>query len=505
MAASAGFFLSPQQKSIWTAASSARSQIAVLIAGEFDESRLHAALREVVQANEALRTVFQRQTGMKMPFQVVLDACEPVWSSVALGQSATDIAQELMEKEAREQMPADASQLRSALFTCADARTLWVLTAHSAVADAPSMRLLLAETLRSYAGAVAAEEESLRYVQFSQWQNDLLAEQDDAAKDAGKYWSAQDAVAPSIVGAKFVSVASCPASQLAIDFDGDPGKIAASIGGDATASDVVLAAWSAVVARWCGQQSIQMGVVLEGREYDELAGLIGAIAKMVPLVATLKGQPTFAEMVSQVHAQRDEMASVQEYYSFEKTFKVGYEHGVLGEPVAVAGATFSPLFLRDSALDCALKLNAQSTPEGTRIELQYQPHIIGDEVAAEIADSVRSFLSEALAAPQQSVSTLPIVSAARKQQIVTDWNSTSVAVVSGGIHSLISAQGLRSPGAEAVRSGGEVLTYAELDARANRLAHWLVKLGVRRGSLVGLCVSRSAEMMVAVLAILKAG
>ena len=113
MASSAGFFLSPQQKLILSMAPSARTQIAVVIEGEFDEARLKSALLKVVAENEALRTVFQRQTGMKLPFQVVLDACEPVWNVFAPAGVA-NVAR-VMESEARKELPADGSQLRSAL------------------------------------------------------------------------------------------------------------------------------------------------------------------------------------------------------------------------------------------------------------------------------------------------------------------------------------------------------------------------------------------------------
>src|ERR1035441_5002627 len=125
MASSAGFFLSPQQKLILSMAPSARTQIAVVIEGEFDEARLKSALLKVVAENEALRTVFQRQTGMKLPFQVVLDACEPVWNVFAPAGGA--YVARVMESEARKELPADGSQLRSALASLADGRKLWVL------------------------------------------------------------------------------------------------------------------------------------------------------------------------------------------------------------------------------------------------------------------------------------------------------------------------------------------------------------------------------------------
>ena len=504
MAASAGFHLSPQQKYIWSSAASARSQLAVLIEGELDESRLRAALGEVVKRNEALRTVFQRQIGMKFPIQMVLDESEAAWSSKPFDHAGSDIAataHELMHTEAAEPMPAEASQLRSTLFTLGEGQTLWLLTAHSAIADAWSMQIVAAQTLKFYSGEKDTAEEPLRYVQFGQWQNDLLAEEDEAAKEAGKFWAAQAGSSPSIPGEIEETSSSSGVQTLKIAVEGYFAKAALAIGGEASASDVVLAAWTAVIARWTGQAGISLGTVLEGREYEELQGLVGAVSKMAPMNVVIKGQPSFAEWVSQIHAQRDEMTNAQEHYAPEKPFKVGYEFIVLAEPLAAAGVKFSPLYVGDRSHSCALKLNVCGVAKELRVELQYRPDLISADTAAEIAQSLQAFLEKALASPQTSVSSLPIISASRKSALLLDGAGASVPYPSLPIQALISGV----TNAPAVRSGSDVVSYGELDQRSNQLAHYLAKVGVKRGSLVGLCVARTAGMMTPVLGILKAG
>ncbi len=504
MASSAGFFLSPQQKLILSTAPSARTQIAVLIEGEFDEGRLKSSLLKVLAENEALRTVFQKQMGMKLPFQVIHDASEPVWNVLSPG--GMDVAG-MMESEAHEEMPADSSQLRSALGTLPNGRKLWVLTAPSAIADPASMQLILAGTLNGYAGASEEKEEALRYVQFAQWQNDQLAGEDDDAKDGAKFWEriGQAAELPILAGEGSGNGAGPKRGSIAIDVPGNVGGVATAIDEETSASDIVLTAWGAVLARWCGLERVEVGVVLAGREYDELAGLIGAVEKMCPLVITLKGQIPFAEMASQVHTEIEEIASRQEYYSPLDPLKVGYEHVVLAAPVVVGDVSFATVALRSAGYDCALKLNAQTSVSGLRLDLEYDRRVFSDVNAAEIAESFWSLLAGALEAPKQAVSSLPLVSAAEKKRLVEDWNRTVVSVPSSPIHNLISSQSLRSGEAIAVRSGTEALSYGDLESRSNRFARHLVGLGVKRGSLVGLCVSRSASMMVPVLAILKAG
>ena len=505
MGASAGFFLSPQQKFILSLPGSARTQIAVLIDGPFEEARLKDALNAVVAENEALRTVFQRQTGMKLPFQVVLDTCAPLWTSCVSGDGAT--IEEALSAEAQAAMPLEASQLRSTLFTLSNGQKVWVLTANAAIADATSIQLIVSAALNSYAGTSQPVEDALRYVQFSQWQNDLLAGDDDDAKDGAKFWEqvAEAADAPSLAGEGSGQAVSLAVGRLAIHLAGDVSAVAAQNKEELNASDVLLAAWSATMARWSGQEQAQFGVVLPGREYEELAGLIGAVAKICPLNMSVKGQLLFTELASQIHAGLEEIASRQEYYAPTHPLKVGYEYVALPASMVIDGTEFSAAALRSATQGCALKLHALENASGVRLELEYERGVFSDDTANGIAVSFSNLLASALATPQQKVGKLAAVSAAQKKQLVEDWNQTSTPSPTSTIHALIAAQAQQSPDAIAVRSGAETLTYAELESRSNQLARYLAECGVRPGSLVGLCVSRSAAMMVPVLAILKAG
>ena len=320
MAASAGFFLSPQQKFIFNATPDARVQIAVAIDGEIDESRLKAALLKVVAANEALRTIFQRQMGMMLPFQVILDECEPVWAEIAAGSNTRSA----MEQEAHTAMAADASHLRSALVTLAAGERVWVLTAHAAIADAASMQLIVAETLKAYTGTSEETEDAIRYVQFAQWQNDLLTGEDDDAKAGLKFWErvAQNAETSFIPGEG--TGAGVGTGSIAIEFAGDVNSVASAMDEALTPSDIVLAAWASVIARWTGKDRVQIGVVLAGRGYDELAGLIGAVAKTCPLSIPVKSQVPFAEQAAQVYTECEEIISRQEYFAPSAAFKVGF-------------------------------------------------------------------------------------------------------------------------------------------------------------------------------------
>ncbi len=501
MAASAGFFLSPQQKFIFNATPDARTQIAVTLSGELDVQRLKTALLKVVSANDVLRTIFQRQMGMVLPFQVILDECEPIWIETVSGPDTKTA----MEEESKAAMPPDASQLRSATGTLPDGTRLWILTAHAAIADAASMQLIVAETLKAYTGASEQIEDAIRYVQFAQWQNDLLAGDDDDSKIGIKFWEkvAQSAEAAPIPGE---GTGSGPAvGKLAIDFTGDVGAMAEAMDDSVTASDIVLAAWASVIARWTGRDRVQIGVVLAGRGYDELVALIGTVAKMCPLTIPVKGQVTFADLAGQVYTECEEIISRQEYCAPSTPFKIGFEHVSLLAPSSLSDGALRTVALAAGTQGCALKLNSQTSETGHILELQYDKSLFSDDSVAELAGALSSFLSCALASPRQTISCIPMVSTARKSQMMVDWAGPTASFPSDPIHALISAQALRTPAGPAVQSGAEVLTYAELESRSNQLARYLAEAGVKPGSLVGLCVARSAAMMVPVLAILKAG
>ena len=511
--ANSGFFLSPQQQFLFTHAAAARTQVACLIQGHFDAGRLRAALDRAVAQHEALRMLFQRQTGMKLPFQIVEDSLPPVWSSESVVDAGADDLNSAiaarMASEAQAGFSPDGSPLRSALFHSAG-QTLWILTTLAAVADVTSIQMLLKQIVNSYAGlASAAGEESLRYVQFAQWQSDQLEADDEAAQEGRTFWAAavQDAVAPAFPGAQTdPSSVNVPAlTGLPLTIVGDPAAFIAATGEEISASDVMLAAWNIVLSRWTTQPRVVLGVVAEGREYAELAGLVGAVAKQIPAGLTVQLQKSFREAVLAVHEQCEEAAGVQEYYAPAQPFRTGFTYASLSPAMEVAGTLFTPVAVRSSAHQGTLQLAVQASSGNLRVELQYSRQYLSQGLAESLASSFETFLSAALASPSDPIATLPLVSPGVRASLLSFGTGASAALSPEPIHALITAQALRTPTAEAVRCGEDVVLYRELESRSNQLAHYLRAQGVAAGSLVGLSVARTAAMMIPVLAILKAG
>src|SRR6266550_273411 len=153
-----GYFLSPQQKTLWLAqqggAKDSRAQVAILLKGLVEAERLRSVINDTVFHYEILRTVFRRKAGMKIPFQVILDRCDPAWEMREISSTNCDqVAQELLETEATKEFDFERGPLVRAVFAKIDAEThILALTFSPLCADSHSLRKLGTEILRRYAG-----------------------------------------------------------------------------------------------------------------------------------------------------------------------------------------------------------------------------------------------------------------------------------------------------------------------------------------------------------------
>ncbi|WP_255432611.1 non-ribosomal peptide synthase/polyketide synthase [Xanthomonas sp. JAI131] len=271
---------------------------------------------------------------------------------------------------------------------------------------------------------------------------------------------------------------------------------------DATLQTVLLAAWAATLARLSSQDDVVIGVPTDG---DAPAGSIGDV---LPLRIDLSGQPSVAELLARVGRRlRDAFAHAV------PTFE-----GIVASTASLAGALPAPVFqsvlaLRDADAPSQaqspgvdLALNLRGTGEGIAGELCYA-------VALFDADSVERYLGHwqrllrAMTLDEtRAVSRLPILGEEERRLVLETWNATSIEYPHDAcMHELFEAQVVRSPDAVALVAGSSTLSYAQLNERANRLAHHLRALGLGPDERVGICVQRNAEMLVALLASLKSG
>lgn len=508
---SAGFWLSPQQKQVWTVqqdGNSLRSVCAVELEDGISEARIATALAELVSRHEVLRTIYVRQPGMKFPFQAVLENAQPALQTVDLSSWSEELQSAKLDElvQAARLMnvtPEQLPVLSATLATLSPSRSMVIVSVPAMSADFASLEVIARDLVQIAAGtSVAPAAEELRYVQFAQWQNDLIEGNDENSVKGREYWASLIDQPPLALPleSKPNGVFSQSVVVRRLDRAINSRLEAAAEQTSSSVSEVLLAAWQCVLWRMTGQASFRVGVVFDGREYEELRSAIGVIAKTLPIDARFDGDFRFHDVVQHVHNATAKAGEWQECY---------VPGNCLGDepPVSFEYRVATQCQIAEANNDLfKLKLIVTSNSSGLNLQFLYDAARLGGEVVERIADYYTKLLVGALNATDMAVSSLPMLSETELKLLIAEWNQTHVEYPHEKcFHELFEAQAANTPNRPALRFGDSLLTYSELNKQSNRLAHVLRSYGVGPNSLVGLCLERSSEMMVAVLATMKAG
>src|SRR5438067_4886756 len=516
-----GFWLSPQQKFIWTIEQEAlrhstRAVCLLSLDGALDTDRLRNSLRDLVRRHDILRTVFRRQTGMKIPFQVVLDSCDPGWTHDDLSP-LTEAAresrlQDLFDAEENLDSASETGPILNAhLLSLSEDRSYLILSVPSLSADVRSLQILVRELGTIYARQQNSLPESFRYVQFAQWQADLLESDEEDARHGRDFWAKRQfaPIAASLPSEKKTEQPFQPA-VLAISAGNDPSRTMLS----ADPAAHLLSAWQILLARLSGQNLFSVGFHVDGREYEELENGVGCFARTFPVRAQVEATFRFSDVLGQsVQSIRDSIA-LQEYFAPEAIGidgeLVSFSYQDLGAKQTFDGVGFTVERVHVVSERYKLRLIAvrRESDSGAELELEFHYDSAHFDPAAieRIARYYVNLLTAALANPATAISRLPLLSEAERHQLLIEWNQTAAEYPKTQcLHELFEQQAAKTPERLAVRCGEQAFSYRTLNEAANQLAHYLHKCGVGPDRPVGLCLDRSADTMVAVLAILKAG
>ena len=509
--ATAGFQLSPQQKHLWNLQQDQQfvAQVAVLLEGELDQQRLHGALMKIFQRHEILRTVFQRNPGMKFPFQVV-DA-NATFSCFRSTLQAVDEAaeraqvQDALDAQAEADL-LDGTALDVALIDASESRHFLLFSLPALCADSTTLQNLVNEVRDLYSGETQGEADPLQYADYSEWQNELLQKNDEEAVAGKTFWKQHDlALLPPLVlpfeGKPKARTEFAP-ETVAVPIDS---HTLARLGGDP--SGFLLAAWQVLLWRLTGQAEFTVGVVSDGRGHEELTNALGLFCKALPLYANFEQDRSFAGVQQATQAAKAEAIEHQDYLELTgQDLPVGFS--VEGHPSdqSATGLTFSVYAQRFETNRFHLELKCTHNSGAWTLELVYDPAYFRRDVVERIAQRLAILLAAAAADPSAAAATLPIMDEAERRLVVEGFNQTAADFPREKcIQGLFEEQAARKPNSPALRCGEQAYTYAELNARANQLAHLLRGRGVKSNIPVGLCVERSVEMIVGLLGILKAG
>ena len=513
--ATAGFWLSPQQKHVWSLQNDGRAYRSVcllLMEGVASLNDLVSAIQRLVARHEILRTIYVRQPGMAYPFQVVLEKSEPAIDLLDLkGKPEAEQVSRLNElfvaAQVRSQGPETTPVVTANAVALSSDRCAVVLSLPAMSADRSSLDIVAQELEQLARGTqTPSESEPLRYVQFAQWQNDLLEGDDGTANEGLAFWNENSNEDPTIPIPNERKPQGDFSPQVSVcELESETLRRVQQFAAKVSASnpEVFLAAWQSVLWRLMGQPLFKVGVVFDGREYDELHAAIGLLAKTIPIGARFDGNFRFREVVEHVHATMSEAAAWQEYYAPGPADgdqpAVVFEQRDSGDssPVARVFTCNDPY---------KLKLSIANRSGRVTLNFHYDGSRFSHDFVEGVAGYFQRLLTAATAEPETEVSRLPLLDDAENRKLIHDWNRTNVDYpLDKTFHALFEAQAAKTPDRLAVRSQEDALTYRQLNERSNQLAHFLRASGVGQGSLVGLCVERSVSMIAAFIAIFKAG
>ncbi|HSU17577.1 non-ribosomal peptide synthetase [Longimicrobium sp.] len=505
---------------------------ALRLKGELDRDALGRALDRIVARHEALRTTFAVVDG-EPEQRIHADGAFHLREHDLRGDG--DAEAELRRLAAEEsEAPFDLARgplIRGRLVRMGEADHVLLLTLHHVVADAWSMGVLVNELSALYAAFRAGGADPLpplpvQYADYAVWQRKWV--DGDVLRQQGDYWKTALAGAPALL--ELPTDHPRPARQehagATVPVELDEALTAAvkalAQRHGTTLFMTLLAAWSVVLARLSGQGDLVLGTPSANRARPEIEGLIGFFLNTLALRVDLSDAPTVAGLLARVKDRALEAQQNQDI-PFEQVVElVQPARSLAHTPVfqvmfTWANAPRSTLSL--SGLELSSVASAQQ--ETAKFDLSLDLQETGGRIAGRVEYATALFeratierwtgylrraLEEMAADDSVSVARIDLLPAAERRMVVEEWNRTSVDFPAGEcIHQIFQARAAAAPEAEAVVWQGESLSYGELNARANRLAHHLRALGVGPDVRVGLSVERGMEMMVGVLAVLKAG
>ena len=516
------------ESSVYNMASSWR------LVGPLDTGALEKALVELIRRHEILRTSFlEAEDGT--PYQHIAD--EVPFLPRRIDLEAVEPARR--EEEARRLAQAEvqapfvltrAPLLRALVLRLEPERHLFILNAHHIVTDGWSMGVLARELRTLYQGFVSQrpatlEPLPLQYADFALWQRELLT--GETLESLHAWWEERlrgleplelpvDRPRPAVQtfrgGAVPVVLPEALSERLRV----------LSRQEGTTLFVTLLSAFAVLLRRYSGQQDLAIGSATAGRTQEELESLIGFFVNTLVLRLDLSGNPSFSKLLEQARRVSTEALAHQDMPFELLVERLARVRDMSRPPLAQARFTWqntpgAGLALTEGLKDEELVLHRPVSRAELfltlgevrgRIEgfLEYNADLFDESTVERMVGHFQTLLEGIAASPSCPVGKLPLMAEPERRRLLTEWGAATRAYPARAcLHELFEAQVDKTPEALAVSAEGRSLTYRELDTRANQLAHALLQRGVGPEVLVGLCVERSIDTVIAILGILKAG
>ena len=501
---------------------------AMRLQGELDRGALQSAVDTLVARHESLRTTFD--TVHKQPVQVIAEA-----ASVRLQvHNCEGDSTEAREKRLRElaNQPFELHQgplLRVHLLANGETEHLLLIVIHHIIADAWSLDVLYRELVIAYEAARSGKSPNLadlpvQYADYAEWQQDWLSGGELEKQLA--YWREQLSNAPELL--------ELPLDRARPRIQTHAGATLERRLGDSLAEQVrqlaqsrsctlfhfYLAAFSALLGRYAATDDVVVGTPIAGRRRTELEGLIGFFVNTLGMRADLSDDPSFGRLLEQCKQTTLDAFAHQEL-PFEKLveelqperamshspiFQVMFVlHHAVGSSLPFGNLDTESLLLDSGTAKFDLTLFVTEMQDGVSILFEYNTDLFDAATIERLLNHFETLLKGIVVSPDVPVSKLALLDEAERQHVLNDFNDSAMPIADRLVHQLVEDQAEQRPDTPAVCFGAASLSYIELNQRANRLARALTAAGAGPGKLVAICAERSVEMVVGVLAVLKAG
>ncbi|AFZ33414.1 Non-ribosomal peptide synthase (plasmid) [Gloeocapsa sp. PCC 7428] len=504
---------------------------AVQITGLLNIDALTQSFNEIIDRHQTLRTAFVAFDGQAR--QIIhpttsIDLPIIDLSGIDASTQAGEIKR-IADRESQQPFSLDRSPLlRVKIVHLGDTHHVMLLTLHHIVADGWSIGILVRELAVLYPAFCQGKrsplpELSIQYADFAAWQRQWL--QGEILERQLSYWKVQLQDAPSLL--ELPTDYPRPAVQswqggsytfqLSPELTAQLKRLSQQSG--CTLFMTLLAAFQTLLYRYTDSEDIVVGSAIANRNRAEIEPLIGFFVNTLALRTDLSGNPTFEELLHRVrevtlgaYAHQDlpfeqlvDTLQPQRSLSYNPLFQVMFVLQTAIADLEIAGLSWSIIAQERQTAKFDLTLSIEETATALQGVLEYRQDLFQSATIERMTKHLEILLDAIVSDPEQQISQFNFLTDSELQQVLVDWNQTQVDYPQMCVHELFAAQAMQNQDAIALVWKNQQLSYQQLNTQADQLAQQLRNLGVKSETRVGICLEPSLEVIIGILAILKAG